>query len=106
MLLPGSNLIFNEDQKRYRCVGFFFTKSIILHKSHMSRIYSGHAGKFFQQKVGIQMDTNCVPLLSNILLPSYEAELIGRNHSSHIVSRFNVTYIYMDGRTDSQTDTE
>ena len=33
-------------------------------------------GKDFRQIVGIPMGTNCVPLLANIFLYSYEAEFI------------------------------
>ena len=34
------------------------------------------AGKVFQQTVGIPMGTNCAPLLADIFLYSYEADLI------------------------------
>ena len=34
------------------------------------------SGKVCQQIVGILMGTNCVPLLANIFLNSYEAEFI------------------------------
>ena len=34
------------------------------------------AGKVFQQIIGIPMGTNCVPLLADIFLYSYEAEFI------------------------------
>ena len=33
-------------------------------------------GKVFQQIVGIQMGTNCAPLLADIFLYSYESEFI------------------------------
>jgi len=33
-------------------------------------------GRVFQQTVGIPMDTNCAPLLADLFIYSYEAELI------------------------------
>ena len=42
----------------------------------VDNIFIVFAGKVFQQIVGIPMGTNCVPLLANIFLYSYEAEFI------------------------------
>ena len=35
-------------------------------------------GRYFQQIVGIPMDTNCTPLLTDLYFYSYEAEVIQR----------------------------
>ena len=55
--------------------------------------------RFFQQIVGIPMETNCAPLLADIFLYSYEAEFIQSLLSTgrkHLASRFNFTYRYID----------
>ena len=53
----------------------------------------------FQQIVVISMGTNCVPLLADIFLYSYEAEFIQSLLSTRrkqLASRFNFTYRYID----------
>ena len=42
----------------------------------VDNIFVIYAGKVFQQIVGIQMGTNCAPLLADIFLYSYEAKFI------------------------------
>ena len=42
----------------------------------VDNIFVVFGGKVFQQIVGIQMGTNCAPLLADIFLFSYEAEFI------------------------------
>ena len=42
----------------------------------IDNIFVVFAGKVFQQRVGIPMGTNCAPLLADIFLYSYEADLI------------------------------
>jgi hypothetical protein len=42
----------------------------------IDNIYVVVGGKVFQQSVGIPMGTNCVPLLADLFLYSYEAEFI------------------------------
>ena len=49
--------------------------------------------------IGISMGTNCVPLLADIFLFSYEAEFIQSLLSAgrkRLVSQFNFTYRYID----------
>ena len=57
-------------------------------------------GKVFQQIVGIPMGTNCAPLLADIFLYSYEAEviqpLLSTGKKKKIASQFNFTYRYID----------
>ena len=53
----------------------------------------------FQQTVGIQMGTNCAPLLADIFLYSYEADFIQSLLSTgkkHFAFRFNLTYRFID----------
>ena len=57
------------------------------------------AGKVFQHIIGIPMGANCVPLLADILLYSYEAEFIQSLLSTsrkRLASLFNFTYRYID----------
>ena len=66
----------------------------------VDNIFVVFAGKVFQQIVGIQMGTNCAPLLADIFLYSYEAEFIQSLLSTgrkQLASRFNFTYRYIDG---------
>ena len=65
----------------------------------VDNIFSVFAGKVFQQTVGIPMGTNCVPLLADIFLYSYEADFIQSLLSTgkkHLASRCNLTYRYID----------
>ena len=65
----------------------------------VDNIFVAFAGKVFQQTVGIPMGTNCVPLLADIFLYSYEADFIQSLLSTgkkHLASRFNLTYRYID----------
>ena len=65
----------------------------------VDNIFVVFAGKVFQQIVGILMGTNCAPLLADIFLYSYEAELIQSLLSTgrkQLASLFNFTYRYID----------
>ena len=42
----------------------------------IDNIFVIFGGRVFQQTVGIPMSTNCVPLLANLFLYSYEADFI------------------------------
>jgi hypothetical protein len=42
----------------------------------IDNIFAMFGGHVFQQTVGIPMGTNCVPLLADLLLYSYEADFI------------------------------
>ena len=61
----------------------------------VDNIFVVFAGKVFQQIIGIPMGTNCVPLLADIFLYSYEAEFIQSLLSAgkkRLASQFNFTY--------------
>ena len=65
----------------------------------VDNIFVVFAGKGFQLIVGIPMGTNCAPLIADIFLYSYEAELIQSLLSTgrkQLASRFNFTYRYID----------
>ena len=65
----------------------------------VDNIFVVFGGKVFQQIVGIQMGTNCAPLLADIFLYSYEAEFIQSLLSTgkkKIAFQFNFTYRYID----------
>ena len=66
----------------------------------VDNIFMVFAGKkIFQQTVGIPMGTNCAPLLADIFLYSYEAEVIQSlllTGKKYLASRFNLTYRYID----------
>ena len=62
-------------------------------------IFVVFGGNAFQQIVGIPMGTNCAPLISDIFLYSYEADLIQSLLSTgkkKLASQFNFTYRYID----------
>jgi hypothetical protein len=55
--------------------------------------------KIFQQTVGILMGTNCVPLLADLFLYSYEAEFIQKllhEKNKPLAVAFNSTFRYID----------
>ena len=65
----------------------------------VDNIFVVFAGKFFQQIIGIPMDTNCASLLADIFLNSHEAEFIQPLLSAgkkRLASQFNFTYRYID----------
>ena len=65
----------------------------------VDNIFVVFAGKVFQQIIGILMGTNCVPLLADIFLYSYEAEFTQSLLSAgkkRLASQFNCTYRYID----------
>ncbi|KAK3093216.1 hypothetical protein FSP39_012788 [Pinctada imbricata] len=65
----------------------------------IDNIFVVFGGKVFQQIVGIPMGTNCVPLLADIFLYSYEAEFIQSLVSEgkrYLASDFKFTYRYID----------
>ena len=65
----------------------------------VDNIFVVFAGKVFQQTVGIPMGTNCAPLLVDIFLYSYEADVIQSLLSTgkkQLAFRFNLTYKYID----------
>ena len=56
-------------------------------------------GRIFQQTIGIQMGTDCAPLLANLFLYSYEAEFVQsllQAGKKHLAQQFNFTYRYID----------
>jgi hypothetical protein len=56
-------------------------------------------GTLFQEIVGIQMGTNCAPLLADLFLYSYESEFLQKlvkDKKIHEVRAFNFTYRYID----------
>ena len=56
-------------------------------------------GRVFQQTVGIPMGINCVPILSDLFLYSYEAGFIQRllkKNEKKLVPSFNFTFPYID----------
>ena len=42
----------------------------------INNIFVLYGGRIFQQTVGIPLDTNCIPLLTELFLYSYEADVI------------------------------
>jgi hypothetical protein len=56
-------------------------------------------GILFQQVVGIPMVTNCIPLLADLFLYSYESEFLQKlvkDKKIHEARAFNFTYRYID----------
>jgi hypothetical protein len=62
-------------------------------------IFVSFEGALFQQVVGIPIDTNCAPLLVDLLLYLYESEFlekIVKEKKIHEARAFNFTYRYID----------
>jgi hypothetical protein len=56
-------------------------------------------GRVFQQVVGIHMCTTCAPLLTDLILYSYEADFIQgflKKSEKNLVRSFNFTFRYID----------
>ena len=65
----------------------------------IDNIYVEFSGRIFQQTIRIPMGTNCAPLLSDLVLYSYEAEFVQsifKAGKKHLAQQFNFTYRYMD----------
>ena len=65
----------------------------------IDNIFVMFGGGVFQQTVGIPMDTNCAPLLTDLFLYSYEADFIKgllKKHKKKLARSFNLTFRYID----------
>ena len=65
----------------------------------IDNIFVSLGGTLFQQVVGIQMGTNCAPLLADLFLYSYESEFLQKlvkDKKIHEARAFNFTYRYID----------
>jgi hypothetical protein len=65
----------------------------------IDNIFVIFGGRVFQQTVGIPIGTNCVPLLADLFLYSYEADLIQgllKKNEKKLTRSFNFTFRYID----------
>ena len=63
----------------------------------MHNIYVRVDGQLFQQMVGIQMGTNCAPLLADLFLFSYEfLDKLIKEGKRKLARKFNLSYRYID----------
>ena len=65
----------------------------------IDNIFAVFGGRGFQQTIGIQIGTNCGPLLADLFLYSYEAEYMQRllsNKQKKLAACFNFTFRYID----------
>ena len=66
----------------------------------LDNIFVVFGEKVFQQIIGIQMGTNCAPLLAHICLHSYKAEFIQSlllsTGKKKLAPQFNFTHRYID----------
>ena len=65
----------------------------------IDNIFVIFGGRVFQQTVGIPMGANCAPLLADLFLYSYEAELIQgllKKNEKKLARSFNFTFRYID----------
>ena len=65
----------------------------------IDNIFVSFGGILFQQVIGIPMGTNCVPLLADLFLYSYESEFLQKlviDKKIHEARAFNLTYRYID----------
>jgi hypothetical protein len=64
----------------------------------IDNLFVSFGGTLFQQVVGIQMGTNCAPLLADLFLYSYESEFLQKlvkDKKIHEARAFNFTYKYI-----------
>ena len=64
----------------------------------IDNLFVSFGGTLFQQVVGIQMGTNCAPLLADLFLYSYESEFLQKlvkDKTIHEARAFNFTYKYI-----------
>ena len=65
----------------------------------IDNIFVIFGGRVFQQIVGIPMSTNCAPLLADLFLYSYKADLIQgllKKNEKKLAQSFNFTFCYID----------
>jgi hypothetical protein len=65
----------------------------------VENIYVVFGDQVFQQSVGIPVGTNCVPLLADLFLYSYEAEFVQKllqDNNKKLAMSFNHTFRYID----------
>jgi len=77
---------------------FSETDSINMLEFVIDHIFAMFSGRVFQQTVGISMGTNCAPLLANLFLYSYEADLIQgllKKNVKKLARFFNFTFRYI-----------
>jgi hypothetical protein len=73
----------------------------------VDNIYVIFGDQVFQQSVVIPMGTNCVPLLTDLFLYSYEEEFVQKllrdNNKKELAVSFNHTFRYNDDVHDVET---
>ena len=65
----------------------------------MDNIHVRFGGQLFRQMIGIPMGTNCVLLLDNLFLYSYESEFLNKlvkEGKRKFARKFNLSYRYID----------
>ena len=65
----------------------------------VDNIYVRFGGQLFRQMVGIPLGTNCVPLLADLFLYSYENEFLDKlikEGKRRLARKFNLSYHYTD----------
>jgi hypothetical protein len=74
-------------------------KIVVTTVKFAENIYVVFGDQVFQQSVGIPMDTNCVPLLADLFLYSYEADIVQkllRDNNKKLTMSFNHAFRYID----------
>ena len=65
----------------------------------IDNIFVDFGGRIFQQTIGIQLGTNCAPLLADLVLYSYEPESVQnllQAGKKHFAQQFNFIDRYID----------
>ena len=65
----------------------------------VGNIYARFGGQLFRQTVGIPMGPNCVPLLAELFLYSYENEFLDeliKEGKRKLARKFNLSYHHID----------
>ena len=65
----------------------------------IDNIFVQFGGRVFQQTIGIQMGTNCAPLLGDLFLYSYESDFLDgllKQKQKQLAHSFNFSFRYID----------
>ena len=92
-------VIKKNGQRKYLVLGRDRAYFVKKNHSDSTKMFVIFGGRVFQQTVGIHMGTNCVPLLADLFLYSYEADFIDgllKKNEKKLARSFNFTFRYID----------
>ena len=90
-----------KQQQKHSDSTKWFSETCIINMLHfflLTNMFVMLGGRVFQQRVGMPMGTNCAPLISDLFLYSYEADIIQgllRKTEKKLSQSINFTFRYM-----------